>query len=193
MKTKIIYSLLISFFCIGVSYSQLTHITGPTLCELPPASGTAVGGAYTAYPTNLPDYEWWVVGAPSINSVVPNGRIYTTYSTLDFRFYDPGIYTINCYAGKLALIVVTVRPYNYKSISYNSAIKKIEIEPIDITERSTSILYQISDLTTGRIVDKGYIDNRVESVDVSKLSKGMYVFNMETGNNKNENYKFIIK
>jgi len=193
MKTRFLLSVLLTFFCIGFSHSQLTHIQGPTHCALPNSGGTSVGAGYTAYPTNLSTYEWTVVGAPSNTSVFPSGIFYTTYPTVSFQFYDVGYYTIRCKSGNsMVSLNVTVVPYSYKSISYNPTINELRIEPTNTPDLSNSVFYQIINLTTGKVSDNGYLNNQTESIDVSKLPKGIYVFNTTIDKEK-KSYKFTIK
>lgn len=195
MKTKIIYSFLFSFLFAGLSYAQVTHITGDRVVTLPPASLTAIRVTLEAHPANLKGYEWI-----SVEGIIPYVEIMNTIANKAFVYFRaPGIWTIRCReANKIGNnswrdFVVKVLPYGSKSVNYNASIKKIMIEPEDREGISTTVYYQISNLTTSQVVDKGYIDNKTESIDVSKLSKGMYVLNMVIDENNKVSHKFIVK
>lgn len=192
MKTKVICSFLLSFLFVGLSYAQVTHVTGDRYCMLPPAEATAICPWFTAFPDNLSSYEWRLSKYASQEYV---GADMIERNRAWFMIRVAGEYLVECRStsGYWQRFTFFILPYKYKSINYNASIEKIMIEPENSEGITTTDYYQITNLRTSQVLDKGYVDNRTESIDVSKLPKGMYVFNLISNDNGKTSYKFTVK
>lgn len=177
-----------------VNMYEVVSIDGPTSFKL---KDITVFGDCTASPAQLGEgckYEWRLIDAGNTGGgyVMPRGN------TARVSFTKGGIYYVECRAvtpcgpqssWRRHRISVTGMIIDY--VQYDSSNKQLIIQPIDKSEKGNSF-YQITNLTTGNIVDKGYVYNTGKNINVNGLPKGIYVVTLQIDPENTITNKFVI-
>lgn len=162
-------------------YVPKVAVSGPTILYL---TDVSVSGQFTASPTYksvVGNYNWSVTG-PGNPRIYPNGEY------AGGEFFTQGIYYMECVfttnTGQSLVssrFKVTVRSSTY-SLFYDSSTKVlalIESSGSPKIYNKNSFPYQIINLTSGILVDKGNLNSHGDQISLATLSAGIYTFSVQ--------------
>jgi hypothetical protein len=181
-------------------HQWLIMVGRPILSRILGGTEGGIGiGSYTAEPYNYPIevYSWRVT--PSYGrEIIECGGPYC-----NVLFLEPGEFGVECHVkspecssySDMKYLMVNVIS-NLYIISYNNNkinLMKNKMNSNSINKKNNQIRYVLYNIQNGTLVDRGIINDEKESIDVSKIPKGVYVINLHIDEKNIQMEKILIE
>jgi hypothetical protein len=177
---------------VDVGAPKVTSVTGPS---------TAIVGNYVTFyaapnfPENQGDYEW---------VVSPNTASISAYRHMcDVTFNQSGVYAVNVRSTNSCIspgsyVMTTVSVSSSYVVSYGTGKQlTVSLSGLDgstaVIDAARMIDYTLYNQSTGALVASGRISAQGGTLDLSSVPDGIYLFNLEVGNNIFDTHRVFFK
>jgi hypothetical protein len=173
----------------------ITYIDAPSPAQL----GTVIIRAYPDFTSAYGSYEWTV-------SPMAGVTLNQALNILAATFTQPGRYTVTCRAVspctnqqmqsvRTKIIDVTVSGTAY-SISNDDGNRIVTVSLANQDQRSlakNTINYTLTAIETGVVLASGSLPSTGGTIDFSSVPAGIYILRLDTGTDKPETFKIMLK